>query len=384
MDEGRGLVERRRDLRAFRRRVSSMSMPPSSARLLREPFGSLPDGSPIERLRLRGDGGFEVSVLTLGAIVQALHVPDRHGRLADIVLGHDGPDAYVREPRFFGAAVGRYANRIAGGRFTLDGIKYRVPANDGDHALHGGPDGFDRRLWSVAQAQEGPLPSLTLTLASPAGDQGFPGTLEARVTYTLSGAGELTIAFEATTDAPTLVNLTHHGYFNLGGVEQGGDVLDHLLTIHADDYLPVDESAIPLGGPESVDGTPFDFCTPHAIGARIRQAHEQLRLGRGYDHNYCLEGGATRRPRLAARAEHPASGRVMELLTDQPGLQFYSGNFLNGTAAGKQGRLYRQSDGFCLEPQIWPDAPNRPDYPSARLDPGETYRHVSVYRFSAA
>ncbi|TCK28692.1 aldose 1-epimerase [Ancylobacter aquaticus] len=354
------------------------------ARILREPFGSLPDGTEIQRFRLLGEGGFEVAVLDLGAIVQALHVPDRDGRLADIVLGHEAPGAYISEPRFFGAAVGRYANRIADGRFALDGMEYRVPANDGDHALHGGPQGFDRRVWKLAELCEGQAPSLRLTLVSPDGDQGFPGTLAASVTYTLSGAGELTIAFEATTDAPTLVNLTHHGYFNLGGVEAGGDVLDHRLTIHADDYLPVGDGAVPLGRPESVDGTPFDFCTPHPIGARIRDAHPQLHRGRGYDHNYCLDDRPAPTPRLAARVEHPGSGRVMELLTDQPGLQFYSGNFLDGTAAGKQDRLYRQSDGFCLEPQIWPDAPNRADYPSARLDPGETYRHVSVYRFSVA
>lgn len=356
----------------------------SAARLLCEPFGALPDGTPVERFRLLGENGFEVAILDLGATVQALRVPDRDGRVADIVLGHDCPAPYVNEPRFFGVAVGRYANRIAGGRFVLDRKAYRVPANDADHALHGGPEGFDRRTWRVTEFLDGPAPSLRLTLVSPDGDQGFPGTLTASVTYTLGGAGELSIAFEATTDRPTLVNLTHHGYFNLAGVEPGGDVLDHVLTIHADDYLPVDAGAIPLAGPSSVDGTPFDFCTPHAIGARIRQADEQLRRGHGYDHNYCLEGGRTAQPRLAARVEHPGSGRVMELLTDQPGLQFYSGNFLDGTAAGKYGRLYRQSDAFCLEPQVWPDAPNRPDYPSARLDPGETYRHVSVYRFSTA
>ncbi|MDQ0349217.1 aldose epimerase family protein [Ancylobacter vacuolatus] len=357
---------------------------PVGARIRREPFGTLPDGTEIQRFRLLGEAGFEVAVLDLGAIVQALHVPDRNGRLADIVLGHDAPGAYLDEPRFFGAAVGRYANRIAGGRFALDGVGYRVPANDGDHALHGGPQGFDKRVWKLAELFEGEAPSLRLSLISPEGDQGFPGTLDASVTYTLSGACELTIAFEATTDAPTLVNLTHHGYFNLGGVQAGGDVLDHLLTIHADDYLPVDAAAIPLGRPEHVQGTPFDFCTPRPIGARIREGHTQLQRGRGYDHNYCLDARAAPAPRLAARVEHPGSGRVMELLTDQPGLQFYSGNFLDGTALGKQGRLYRQSDGFCLEPQTWPDAPNRADYPSARLDPGETYRHVSVYRFSAA
>jgi len=359
-------------------------MTATASRLLREPFGTLPDGRPVERIRLIGPEGFEVAVLTLGATVQALHVPDRYGRLADIVLGHDAPEPYLATPRFFGVAVGRYANRIAGGRFELDGARVTIPANDGPNALHGGPEGFDRRLWSVEETAEGDAPSVRLALLSPHGDQGFPGRLEAGVTYTLTGPDELTIAFTAKTDRPTVVNLTHHGYFNLAGVEEGGDVLDHLLTIHADDYLPIDEAAIPLGGPQSVDGTPFDFCTPRPIGARIRQADEQLRRGFGYDHTYCLDGGFTAQPRLAARVHHPASGRVMELLTDQPGLQFYSGNHLDGRTPGKYGRLYRQSEAFCLEPQAWPDAPNRPDYPSARLDPGETYRHVSVYRFPVA
>ncbi|WP_306891321.1 aldose epimerase family protein [Ancylobacter amanitiformis] len=353
-----------------------------TARLRREPFGTLADGTAIERLRLIGDAGFEVAILTFGAAVQALHVPDRDGVSADIVLGHDSLAPYASDRRYFGAAVGRYANRIQGGSFTLDGITCHVPANDGPNALHGGPDGFDRRVWSVEAITDGPAPSVTLGLVSPDGDQGFPGTLAVRLTYALTGPRELSIAFEATTDRPTLVNLTHHGFFNLAGVAEGGDVLDHVLTLAADSYLPVDALAIPRGGPAPVAGTPFDFRTPKAIGADIRSAQEQLRLGRGYDHNYCLSGGRTRAPRFVARVEHPGSGRVMELLTDQPGLQFYSGNFLDGTAEGKFGRLHRQSDAFCLEPQAWPDTPNRGDFPSARLDPGETYRHVSLYRFS--
>lgn len=352
--------------------------------LTREPFGTLPDGRSVERIRLCGGDGFEVALLTYGATIQALRVPDRHGHVADIVLGHDDLAPYLAHRRYFGATVGRYANRISAGAFTLDGSLVRIPTNDGVNALHGGPDGFDRRLWTVEAVEDGSSPSVTLGLVSPHGDQGFPGTLQVRATFSLSGPGELSIAFLATTDRATIVNLTHHGYFNLAGVEAGADVLDHVLTIHADDYLPVDAGAIPLDGPASVDGTPFDFCTPQPIGARIREAHEQLRLGHGYDHTYCLPGGHAAGPRLAARVEHPASGRVMELLTDQPGMQFYSGNFLDGTAQGKFGRLHRQSDAFCLEPQAWPDTPNRPDFPSARLDPGQTYRHVSRYRFSAA
>ena len=224
---------------------------------------------------------------------------------------------------------------------------------------------------------------MTLSHVSPDGEEGFPGTLHARVTYALTAPRELSITFEAATDRPTVVNLTHHGFFNLAGAGSGSDILDHLLTVHAESFLPVDTRAIPLGGPAPVAGTPFDFRAARPIGARIRDAHDQLRLGRGYDHNYCLPGGRTQAPRHAARVEHRASGRVMELLTDQPGLQFYSGNFLDGTVEGKAGRLHRQSDAFCLEPQSWPDTPNRPDYPSARLDPGQTYRHISIYRFSA-
>jgi len=351
-----------------------------SAAPLRESFGTMPDGAPVERVRLRGADGFEVTIISYGAAVQALHVPDRDGKLADVVLGHDDLQPYLASRRYFGATVGRYANRIAGGAFTLDGQQYRLPVNDGPNSLHGGLHGFDRKNWTIEALGDA---SVTLSCISPDGEEGYPGTLSTRVTYSLTGNSELTIAFEATTEATTVVNLTHHGFVNLGGVEQSGDILDHVLTLHADRYLPVDAVAIPLGGPAQVAGTPFDFREPQPIGARIRQADEQLRLGRGYDHNFCLSDQRLAAPRLAARVEHPLSGRVMELLTDQPGLQFYSGNFLDGTAAGKFAQLYRQSDAFCLEPQAWPDTPNRPDYPSARLDPGQTYRHTSIYRFSA-
>lgn len=350
--------------------------------LMIDSFGVMPDGAAVERIRLRGAHGVEVAVLSLGATVQALHAPDRNGAAADIVLGHETLDPYLRHRRFFGAAVGRYANRIAGGRFEIDGTSCRVPVNDGPNALHGGPEGFDRQLWTLQSCSDGPAPSVTLGLFSPDGDQGFLGALSVAVTYALVAPGELSISFEATTDSPTVVNLTHHGYFNLAGVETGGDVLDHVLTIFADAYLPVDAIAIPLAGPAPLAGTPFDFREPKAIGAGIRAAHDQIRLGRGYDHNFCLRERPDEAPRRAARVEHPGSGRVMEIFTDQPGLQFYSGNFLDGTVGGKFGRLHRQSDAFCLEPQAWPDSPNRPDFPSTRLDPGETYRHVSLYRFS--
>lgn len=355
-----------------------------AAGLTREPFGTLPNGHAVERLRLHGAGGFTVSVLNYGATVQELRVPDRAGRLADVVLGHDTLEPYLATRNFFGATIGRYANRIAGGRFSLEGETYRLVANNGANALHGGPGGFDRRTWKLEACGEAPHPFVTLSLVSADGEEGYPGTLEVRLTYALTGPQELSLAFSASTNRPTVVNLTHHGFFNLAGTEAGTDVLDHVLTLEADAYLPVDAGAIPLGGPEDVAGTPFDFRTPTAIGARIREGHEQVRRGRGYDHNWCLPGGCTEMPRRVARVEHPASGRVMELLTDQPGLQFYSGNFLDGSVQGKAGRLIRQSDAFCLEPQYWPDSPNRPDFPTSRLDPGTAYRHVSIYRFSAA
>jgi aldose 1-epimerase len=355
---------------------------PTSPNIAREIFGHLADGTPVERVRLRGANGLEIAVITLGAAVQSLHVPDREGRCADIVLGHDDLAPYLARRSLFGATVGRCANRIAGAGFVLDGRRIQVTANNGDNSLHGGAAGFDLRLWSIEALVDGPSPSVRLAYVSPDGEEGYPGKLGTRVTYAVRGTG-FSIAFEAETDRPTIVNLTHHSFFNLGGVATAADVLDHELFIAANDYLPVDDALIPLGAPRPVAGTPFDFARPQPIGARIRGGHEQLRLGRGYDHNFCLGGGRTEQPRLAARVRHPASGRVMEILTDQPGLQLYSGNFLDGTVSGKHGRLYRQSDAFCLEPQAWPDAPNRPDYPSVRLDPGQVYRHVSIYRFSA-
>jgi aldose 1-epimerase len=356
----------------------------SHTSVTREPFGEMPDGRPVERVRLRGAGGFEVCVITFGAAIQALYTPDRHGRCADIVLGHETLEPYLAYRRFFGATVGRYANRIAGGAFELDGAHYRLAVNDGPNALHGGLEGFDRKLWVIEAVGERPSPFVTLSHVSPDGEEGYPGTLKTTLTYSLTGGQELSISFSAVTDRRTIVNLTHHGFFNLGGVELGGNILDHVLTLHADAYLPVDATAIPLGGPEDVAGTAFDFRQARRIGECIREAHEQLRLGRGYDHNFCLQGGASEHPRFAALVEHEGSGRVMEILTDQPGLQFYSGNFLDGRDRGKYGRLYRQSDAFCLEPQNWPDAPNRKGYPPARLDPGGEYRHTSVYRFSTA
>jgi aldose 1-epimerase len=343
----------------------------------------MPDGAVVERITLRGAGGFEANIIPFGAAIQSLLVPDRNGRCDDVVLGHDDFDGYLAQRKYFGATVGRYANRIAGARFTLDGKPYNLEANNGPNALHGGAQGFDRKLWQIVEVGDVPEPTLVLSHTSPDGDQGYPGNLAVRLVYRVTGPAELSLSMEATTDRPTIVNLTNHSFFNLDGARSGTPILDQRLTIAADHFLAVDATAIPLPGPpRSVDGTSFDFRKATVIGERIRRNEEQLRLGRGYDHNYCLS--SERAVRFAARVEAPRSGRVMELLTDQPGVQFYSGNFLDGNTAGKGELLYRQSDALCLEPHAWPDSPNRPDFPSVRLDPGQTYRHTSVYRFSVA
>lgn len=344
-------------------------------------FGRLPDGSAVQRVTLRGQGGFEARIITLGATLQALLAPDAEGRCDDVVLGYDDLAGYVAERRFFGACVGRYANRVADARFVLDGATVQLAANNGPHALHGGLTGFDRQLWDITDIEDGAEPAVTLGYVSEHGEEGYPGRLDVRVTYRVTGPAELSIVFNARTDRPTVVNLTNHSFFNLDGATCCADILDHPLTVFADHFLAIDPTAIPLPGPpRSVTGGPFDFRNPTPIGARIRENDEQLRNGRGYDHNFCFDRDGELR--LAARLEAPLSGRVLELLTDQPGLQVYSGNYLDGSVAGKGGRLYRQSDAVCLEPQTWPNAPNRADFPSARLVPESIYQHRAVYRFA--
>lgn len=353
----------------------------ATATIGRAPFGTLPDGSAVERMTLCGAHGFAAAILPFGATLHTLVAPDRDGHCDDIVLGHDEFDGYLAQRRFFGATIGRYANRIAGARFTLDGEMVTLAANNGRNALHGGPQGFDRKLWRIVELTDDPGPTLVLERESPHGEEGYPGHLSIRVTYRVRDPMELSVTYEATTDRPTFLSLTNHSFFNLDGAIAGRQILDHRLTIASDHFLAIDATAIPLPErPRPVEGSPFDFRTPTAIGARIRINDEQLRLGRGYDHNFCLASGTGLR--FAARLEAPRSGRVMELFTDQPGLQFYSGNFLDGTVAGKGDRLYRQSDALCLEPHAWPDTPNRPDFPSARLDPGQIYRRTTIYRFS--
>ena len=355
----------------------------TSQRFAKDLFGTLPDGRAVERVVLRGADGFEARVITFGAALQALITPDADGHCDDIVLGYDDLTGYLAERRFFGATVGRYANRIADARFVLDREEVQLTANDGPNALHGGPGGFDQKLWSITDIEDGAEPSVTLACISPHGEGGYPGRLVVNVTYRLTGPSELSIDFNAKTDRPTIVNLTNHSFFNLDGGASDHSVLDHRLTVLAEYFLAIDPNAIPLPGPpRSVIGTPFDFRKATAIGARIRHDDQQLRNGRGYDHTYPLDNG--RALKLAARLEAPRSGRVLELLTDQPGLQVYSGNYLDGTIRGKRGRLYRQSDAICLEPHIWPNSPNRVDFPSPRLAPDDVYRHHAVYRFSCA
>lgn len=344
----------------------------------RIPFGTL-DGQPAEAIELTA-GPLSARILPLGATLQSLCVPDREGVSTDIVLGFDDVQPYRDRPSWFGVTVGRYANRIANGRFALDGKTYELETNNAPNHLHGGSDGFDQRLWDVADlGQDSDSAWVRLTLTSPDGDAGYPGTLHASATYTLT-RGALTIAYAATSDAPTIVNLTNHAFFDLSGQ---GEALRHLLTIEADAFLPVDATSIPTGERRAVAGTPFDFRAPHAIGERVRDGrNDQIAIGRGYDHNFILRGEpGVLRP--AAVLADPASGRVMEVSVTAPGLQLYAGNFLNGAQAGKGGRLYRQGDAVCLEPQAWPDTPNRPDFPSARLDPGQRWESVMRFAFSA-
>lgn len=352
----------------------------------RERFGATPDGQPVEAVVLANRHGMRARVIAWGAALQELDAPDRRGRVDDVVLSYPDMAGFIRKPQFFGATVGRYANRIAKGAFSLDGHTYHLATNDGANALHGGRRGFDKVLWTVADVKSGAsAASVTFARTSPDGEEGYPGELRARVTYTLDEAGALTISYAATTTKPTVVNLTNHSFFNLAGAASGRDILGERLTIMADRYTPVDAGLIPTGELRSVAGTPLDFRTPHTIGERIHTGTEpQLVSGQGYDHNFVLAGGVTTQPKLAVRLEDPASGRVMELLTTQPGVQFYSGNFLDGTVVGKRGYIYRQSDGLALEPQHFPDSPNQPAFPSTRLDPGQTYRQVSIYRFSVA
>lgn len=347
--------------------------------MTRAPFGTTPAGESVEAFTLTNAHGVELRAVTYGGIIVSISVPDRHGRVADVVLGHDSLEDYISDSTYFGAIVGRFANRIAGARFTLDGKTYHLTANNGPNHLHGGRAGFDRVVWRGA-----PLPAdhgigIALSYTSPDGEEGYPGTLDTRVTYTLTDKNQLVVDYLATTDKATPVNLTQHSTFNLMG-DGAGDIHGHLLWINADRMTPVDVTLIPTGGMATVAGGPFDFRSPTAIGARIATDDEQLRRGLGYDHSFVLNQGE---PGLvhAARVVEPASGRTLDVHTTEPGLHFYSGNSIDGRVAGKAGRVYRQRAGLCLETQHFPDSPNQPGFPSTILRPGTEYRSRTVFTF---
>lgn len=364
--------------------VLSSAGPAGAASVQRAPFGALADGTVIEAVTLTGANGVSAQIISYGATLQAFKAPDRQGRIADIELGYDDLAGYVDHPNYFGATIGRYANRIAGGRFTLDGRTHQLPLNDKTNSLHGGSRGFDRQPWRIVSVKQGPAgASVTLSLTSPAGDQGYPGTLQATATYTLDDKGALTIDYDASTDAPTVVNMTNHAILNLAGEGAAEGVLPQRLTIPASRYTPVDAALIPTGELKPVAGTVFDFTRGRVLADGIRDGRDpQIVIGRGYDHNFALDAGQTPEPKLAARLEDPASGRVLEVLSTEPGLQVYSGNFLVGTLIGKAGHVYRMGDGIALEPQKFPNAPNAPSFGSARVEPGKPYHHRMIYRVS--
>ena len=349
---------------------------------VRDLFGRMHDGAPVERVVLTHQSGIEAAIITYGAALQSLSVPDRNGRMDNVVLGHDDVASYLDHRNYFGAAVGRYANRIANGRFTIDDAHFQLASNDGPNALHGGDDGFDRRNWRLDAFGTDPEPFAVYSLSSPDRDQGYPGEVRVRLRYSLGRDSSLSLSFEATTNRRTLVNLTHHGFFNLGGAGNG-TILDHELTILADAYLPVTASKIPAAGPTAVDGTPFDFLRATAIGARIFQPHPQLEIGRGYDHNYCLSEAKCESPRWVAQLYDPRSGRQMDIETDQPGLQFYGGGHLGDGIPVRDGLVPCRFGALCLEPQTWPDSPNQSGFPTAMLDPGDKYCHTTRFQFSA-
>jgi aldose 1-epimerase len=352
----------------------------TTAKVEKAPYAKMADGSPVDMFTLTNAKGMQARIITYGGTVVSLTAPDKTGKYADIVLAPDSLQGYQSQTAYLGALIGRYGNRIGNAGFTLEGKKYKLPANDGKNTLHGGPQGFDKRLWKAAETQSAEGPALELTYVSQDGEMGFPGTLNTRVVYTLTDNNELKIDYTATTDKPTVVNLTNHSYFNLAG-EANGDILNHQVTINASRFTPVDSGLIPTGELKAVKGTPFDFTTPHAIGERIEQNDQQLKYGKGYDHNWVLDRSGDGLSK-AAEVYEAGSGRVMEVLTTEPGLQFYTGNFLDGTIKGKT-RAYPHRAAFCMETQHYPDSPNKPKFPSTELKPGETYHTTTVYRFSA-
>jgi aldose 1-epimerase len=354
---------------------------PQSGSTTKKSFGKTPDGQPVDLYVLTAKGGAEASITNYGGAVVSLKAPDRNGKLADVVLGYDNAEGYVNDKSFFGALVGRYGNRIGHAQFALDGKTYTLAKNNGENSLHGGIKGFNKAVWTakIIPAKDGQ--SLELSYLSKDGEEGFPGNLKVSVIYTLTESNALRITYSATSDKKTVVNLTNHSYFNLAG-QGSGEILGHQLVIEADKFTPVDAGLIPTGELRDVAGTPFDFRKELAIGARIDQDEEQLKLGGGYDHNFVLQRSNDPEESLAARVLEPVSGRILEVWTTEPGVQFYTGNFLDGKTIGKGGVAYPRRSAFCLETQHFPDSPNQPKFPSVVLNPGERYHTITTYKFS--
>ncbi len=359
--------------------------PGSALTLEQKPFGTLPNGSKVDIYALKNSQGLAVSILTYGGIIQSILLPDKNGVPADVILGFDNLEDYVNRSPYFGAIIGRYGNRVANGRFTLNGIEYQIPTNDGAHALHGGPDGFDKKLWAAKPIEHSDYVGVELAYRSPDGEMGFPGNLDVAVRYTLNNANELRLDYSAVTDKETVLNLTNHAYFNLAGAGTG-TVLDSIALIDADRYTPVDQTLIPTGELHDVKGTPFDFTVPTPIGANVEMDHEQLKHAEanhgGYDLNWVLNHPGDLSA-LAVRVTDPKSGRTVEMYTTEPAVQFYSGNFLDGTLTGKAGLTYPHWGAFTLEAQHYPDSLNQGHFPTTVLSPGDRYVQTTVYRFRA-
>ncbi len=352
------------------------------AAIHKQPYGTTADGLPVDEYTLTNSHSMVVKIITYGGIITSISVPDRDGQFANVVLGFNNLADYETKSPYFSAITGRYANRIANARFTLNGVEYKIPANNGINSLHGGLKGFDKQVWSAREIH-GDETGLELSYLSKDGEEGYPGNLDVKVVYTLTDANELRIDYSATTDKTTVVNLTNHAYFNLKG-EGTGSIYDHIVTLNADRYTPVDENLIPTGELASVAGTPFDFRQPKAIVADIRSGHPQIVRGRGYDHNFVLNTTNRNQPGLAAQVSEPVSGRTMDVLTTEPGVQLYTGNFIDATLVGSAGSVYRQGDGLCLETQHFPDSPNQPDFPSTVLQPGETCQTTTIFKFGVS
>jgi aldose 1-epimerase len=367
--------------------LGAMTMMPypkaeAKSKMQKQAFGKIQDGQTVDLYVLTNKHGMTAAITNFGATLVSLKVPDRDGKIGDVVLGYDNPADYETGKAYFGGTIGRYGNRIAHGKFTLNGVTYSVPTNDGENSLHGGVRGFNKRVWTAKEVSSGAGEALELTYLSKDGEEGYPGNLKVKVVYTvLADQNALKIEYTATTDKDTVTNLTNHSYFNLAG-QGNGDILQHQLTLYASQFTPVDATLIPTGKLEGVRNTPFDFLQATAIGARINQDNQQLKFGKGYDHNWVLDKSSEGALSLAARAYDAQSGRILEVSTTEPGVQFYSGNFLDGSVHGKDGKVYGYRSAFCLETQHFPDSPNHANFPSTVLKPGQTLRSTSVYKFS--